>query len=188
MAARWGLGMRDSSSDVSCERTSSRRGTQESRRTSAPHVRHDLVRRLSTPQHAAPLVSGLFRDPFPRVGTSAIPDAIQLCLHILRRNRPAFRLNPHLSGHFIPAMTPRTRRFLRVNISPTNPVTGCIPMKTLIKPRMPFFPSCIMGLGALASSECAACGDTPTRLPATLAPDFCARGSSLLAVCRASDL
>ena len=34
-------------------------------------------------------------------------------------------------------------------------------MKTIVKPRMPFFPSCIMDLGALASSEYAACGDTP---------------------------
>ena len=34
-------------------------------------------------------------------------------------------------------------------------------MKTIIKFRMSFFPSCIMDLGALASSEYAACGDTP---------------------------
>jgi hypothetical protein len=42
-----------------------------------------------------------------------------------------------------------------------NRVTGCICMKTIIKPRKPFFPSGIMELGALASSGYAACGDTP---------------------------
>jgi hypothetical protein len=39
-----------------------------------------LVRRITSP-----------RDPFPRLGASAIQDAVQLCFQVLRRNRSAFR-------------------------------------------------------------------------------------------------
>ena len=109
---------------------------------------------------------------------SAIPDAIQLCLHILRRNRTAFRPNSHLSSHFDPAIIPGTRRSLRANIFPENPVTGCISVKILIKLREPFFPSGIIDLGALASLEYPARGDIPAWLLYTLAPTSRARGSS----------
>jgi len=119
------------------------------------------VRRLSAPQHAGSLMSALFRDPFPRVGASFDRGRNSVMLTVFRRNSPAFRPNPHLSGHFLPAVIPGTRRFLRDNISSENPVTSCISMKTLIKLRKRFFPSCIMDLGALASPEWAACGDTP---------------------------
>jgi hypothetical protein len=39
---------------------------------SVPSVRHELVRQLSKPDHAASLASGLFRDPFQRVDASPI--------------------------------------------------------------------------------------------------------------------
>jgi hypothetical protein len=52
---------------------------QESRRKSVPYVPHDSVRRLSAPQHAASLMSELFRDPYLRVSASAIRDAIESC-------------------------------------------------------------------------------------------------------------
>ena len=41
-------------------------------------------------------------------------------------------------------------------------------MKTIIKSRKPFFPSCIMVLGTLASPECGACGDTASGFTYTL--------------------
>jgi hypothetical protein len=70
--------------------------------------------------------------------------------------------NSHLCSHFIPPMTPESSPIFPCHISPENLVTARISMKTLIKPRMPFFPSCILVLGVLFSPERAACGDTPT--------------------------
>ena len=70
-------------------------------------------------------------------------------------------LKSSLSDHFIPPMIPGYPPASPRHISPANRVTTRISMKTIIKPRMPFFPSCIMDLGALASSEYAACGDSP---------------------------
>jgi hypothetical protein len=92
---------------LSSEGALSRRGTQDSRRTSMPYVCHDLVRRLSTAHHATSLISALFRDPCPRVGASAIWDACQLYLPVFHRNWPAFHHNSHLSVHSIPAIMQR---------------------------------------------------------------------------------
>jgi len=128
----------------------------------APYVSHDLVRRLSAPHHAASLTSALFRDPFPPVGNSAIRDAIHLHLQFSYRNR----LNPHLSDHFIPAIIPGNPPISVRQYLSQKPVTGCISMKTLVRFRIPFFPSCIMVLGALVSPDYAACGDTPVYTPA----------------------
>jgi hypothetical protein len=175
------LHLRGSSSTLSCERASSRRGTrQESRRTSGAHVPHDLARRLSAPHHAALLI--------PTRGASAIRYAIQLCLHVFHRNMRAFRLNPNLPVTLFRQLYRETRRFLRVIVSPTNPVTGCISMKTIIKLRMPFFSSCIMVLGALASPECAACSHTPQDSHILLRRTLAPAARLYLAVCRASDL
>jgi hypothetical protein len=116
------------------------------------------VCRLSAPHHAASLISASFRDPFPHPGAPAIRDAIQLCLHVFCRNRPAFRRNPHLSDRFVPAMIPGKFARLSAPYLFGKSVTGCISMKTIIKPRIPFFPSCIMDLGTLTSPEYAACG------------------------------
>jgi hypothetical protein len=84
------------------------------------------------------------------------------------------RLNSHLYSHIIPAIIPKNSPISPRYISPENPVTARISMKTIIKPRMPFFPSCILVLGVLFSPERAACGDTPTGslilLRRTLAP------------------
>jgi hypothetical protein len=89
------------------------------------------------------------------------------------RNRPALRLNSYLSAHFIPAMIPGKLFVSSASISLSgNSITACIFMKTIIKPQKPFFPSCIMDLGALASPEYPACGDTPTALPYNYCADF----------------
>jgi hypothetical protein len=130
---------------------------------------------LSAMRHAS------FRDPSPPVRLLRSRDAIPLCSHVSRRNGRLCALtgpNPVLSSHFIPAMMPENSPVSSRHISSKNSVTGCISMKTIIKPRKPFFPSCIMDLGALASPEYPACGDTPAALPYTLAPASCARGSS----------
>jgi hypothetical protein len=94
-------------------------------------------------------------------------------------DRPAFRHNSRPCSYFLPAMIPGNSPVSPRHIFPENPVTARISMKTTIKLRKPFFPSCIMDLGTLASPDFAACGETPARLPYTLAPDSCARGSSL---------
>ena len=59
-------------------------------------------------------------------------------------------LNPHHSGHFIPVITRKRARFLRVNISSANSITARISMKTITKLQMLFSPSCIMNLGTPA--------------------------------------
>jgi hypothetical protein len=61
-------------------------------------------------------------------------------------------------------------------------------MKTIIEPRMPFFPSCIMVLGALAAPECDACDDTPAVLHIFLRRTLAPAARLYLAVCRATDL
>jgi hypothetical protein len=71
-----------------------------------------------------------------------------------------------------------TRRRSRRHTSPGKSVTARTSMKTIMKPGKPFFPSCIMDLGALASPKCAACRDTPAEAPYTLTLTSCVRGSS----------
>jgi hypothetical protein len=127
-------------------------------------------------------MSGLFRDPYPRVGDSAIRYAIQLRSHVVRRNRQAFALTPIFAVTLFRQLRTETRWFPPRHISRKNSVTGSIPMKTIIKPRMTFFPSGIMDLGALFSLERAACGGAPVGRPLAPAARLC------LAVRRASDL
>jgi hypothetical protein len=75
----------------------------------------------------------------------SIGHAIQSYLHIFRCNRPAFRLTLIPTVTLFRKLYRETRRFLRVNISMENSVTSCISMRTLIKLRKHFFPSCIIG-------------------------------------------
>jgi hypothetical protein len=89
-----------------CERASSRRGTQESRRMSVWDVRHVLVRRLSATPHAASLTFAFISRSIPACRRFSDPGRVQLCSHVFRRNRTAFHPNPLLSGHFTPAMIP----------------------------------------------------------------------------------
>ena len=143
-----------------------------------PSVRRDLVRRLSAPHHAASLRSGLSRDPFPRVGASAFRDPIQLCLYVSAGISRLSALTL-ISPVFISAVIPGSPARFSASYLSAKSVTACIFMKTIAKLQMPFFPSCIMDLGTLASPGDPACGDTPAVLPYTLAPDSCARDSSL---------
>jgi len=98
------------------------------------------------------------------------PGRLYRARKFIRRHKLAASLRSLYSGN----NTGNSPVFPR-RISPENRVTGCISMKTIIKPRMPFFPSGIMDLGAFASSEM----PLAATLPYTLAPDSCARGSSL---------
>jgi hypothetical protein len=98
------------------------------------------------------------------VATSAIRDAIQLCSQVVRRIGQLLPSNPNLSGRFIPAMIPGDTPVSPLHISPKNPVTAPISMKTIIKLRMPFFHSCTIELGALYLPESTASGNTPSWL------------------------
>src|SRR5277367_4853169 len=98
-------------------------------------------------------MSGLFLDPLPREANSTIQDAIQLGSRFpagIGRLSALTLISPIT---LFQQLYRKILRFLRFVISPENPITGYILMKTITKLRMPFFPSCIMDLGALASPE-----------------------------------
>jgi hypothetical protein len=130
-------------------------------------------------------MSTLFREPFPLIGVSAVPNAIRLCLHAFRRNRPSLRLNPISPVALFRQSYRKLAGFLRDTISPENSITARIFMKAIIKPLTPFSPYRIMDLGTLTSPEYAAfAADTPRGFTYTLAP----AARLHLAVCRAADL
>jgi hypothetical protein len=106
-----------------------------------------LVRRITNVRAISPSIPACKR--FCRPGRDSV------AFTLLPHNRPAFRLNSISPVTLFPQLCRETRRPLRAPSLPKNPVTARIFMKTIIKPRMPFFPSCIMDLGALASPECA---------------------------------
>jgi hypothetical protein len=72
----------------------------------------------------------------------AIRGTIYFCFHVIRLNPLPLQLLYPRSDPLKLASPPRP-------ISPAEPATGRISVKTIIKRRMPFSPSCIMNLGSL---------------------------------------
>jgi hypothetical protein len=82
--------------------------------------------------------------------------------------------NSHLCSYTSPAIMPQNSPASPRDISLRNPITGCIYMKTIIKRRMSFFPSCIIGSGltfqANAPHAAARCQASQIFCDRTLAP------------------
>jgi hypothetical protein len=115
------------------------------------------------PPQAASLASALFRVPFPHMAVSAIRDRVS-CTYTFSAGIGLLSVITPISPVTLFRQSCReTRRPLRVIISSENPVTARISMKTIIKPQTSFFPSCIMDLGALASSNIPLAATLPQR-------------------------
>jgi len=142
------------------------------RQQSATRLQHG---RLSALHHAARLVSGYFVIHFPRVDDSAIRDAIQLCLRVFRRNRPAYRLNPYLYGHFIPAIIPGNSPFSPRRYLSGKPGHWLYPHENNHRTTNAFFP--FLYNGFRGSSFTRKCRFAATLLQASHIYS-CARGSS----------
>jgi len=137
---------------------------------------------LSAPHHVASVKPGLFPDPF-LMWAPLRPATRFRCAHtFFRRNSRLPALTPILAVTLIRQLCRETRSFPSAPTSPTNSITARISMKTITKPRKPFFPSCIMDLGALFSLERGACATLWPARPDTLnilMSDSCARSLSL---------
>lgn len=83
--------------------------------------------------------AALYRTRWHALQDQSDPGRNSVMIIRFRWNRRPFRPNPNLSGHFIRQWILPNPPVSPVDISSENPVTGCIFMKTVIKPRVPFF-------------------------------------------------
>jgi hypothetical protein len=137
------------------------------------------VRRLSAPHHTAPLIYRVISRFLPERGRFRNPGHELVVLTVSPRNRPAFRRNSHLSGHFIctilpanPPISPRQYRTAKLNHNPY------LHENTNQTPKA-LFSLLYNEFRESRFTRISAWGDTPAGLPVTPASTYCARGSSL---------